>query len=603
MFCAIINSMRELDYPFDSRILRRKKLSLKRKLLEQPGLMDKKIAILGGSTTAEIKDMMELFLLNQGIRPVFFESEYAQYWQDAVFGNEELSALKPDVIYIHTTNRNITEYPLLPDSEEEISEKLARQYEHFETMWEKLTEQFHCPIIQNNFEYPDHRLLGNRDGSDPHGRVNFIRRLNLSFAEYAAAHSGFYICDINYLSSSFGLDRWSDPSAWYLYKYALSTEAVPFLAFQTVNIIKALFGKNKKALALDLDNTLWGGIVGDDGVEHLELGKETPLGEAYTEFQTYLKELSGQGILLNVLSKNDPENAEAGMKHPGMILKRDDFISVKADWEPKSDNLIKMASELSLLPASFVFTDDNPAEREIVRQVSPGSGVPELSCAEQYIREIDHAGYFENTGLSKDDLKRGNMYRENAKRSSFQHSFTDYSRYLESLDMQARITAFEPVFMSRIAQLTNKSNQFNLTTRRYTLEEIEQASSDPEQITLSGSLQDRFGDNGVVSVVIGKIRGNELDIILWLMSCRVLKRGMEDAMMDTLVSEARKREITALNGFYYPTLKNKMVADFYLSQGFDMIKEDGEGNRSYRLDISENYVNRNKFIRINGNEE
>lgn len=592
--------MRELEYPFDSQYLMRKKKSLRRQLLRRTDLIEKNIAILGGSTTSEIKDMLELFLLNYGIKPTFYESEYAQYWQDAMFENEELAVLKPDFIFIHTSNRNITTYPEPSDSIDEIDLLLQQQYEHFTVMWDKLTEVYHCPIIQNNFEYPYFRLMGNQDVSNVHGRTNFIARLNMKFNDYAQSHQNLFINDINYQAADYGLQKWSDPLFWHMYKYALCLDAIPTLAFNVANIIKSLLGKNKKAFALDLDNTLWGGIVGDDGVENLELGQETSMGQVYTEFQHYLKLMQKQGVILNIISKNEHENAMAGLNHPQMHLKPDDFIVIKANWEPKSMNLVQMAEELTLLPESFVFADDNPAEREIVRQQVPGVAVPEMETVEHYIYAIDRAGYFEVTNFSKDDLKRNDMYKENVQRTKMQNSFTNYADYLLSLDMKAQIKPFESLYMSRIAQLTNKSNQFNLTTKRYTQEEIEQIAEDNEHITLYGKLEDCFGDNGVVSLVIGKMDDTKLDIILWLMSCRVLKRDMEFAMMDSLVEQCYKRGITQINGYYYRTAKNAMVKDFYDKQGFEKVSEDDEGNRVWKLDISKGYDKKNHVIQVEG---
>ncbi|MBQ3654910.1 MAG: HAD-IIIC family phosphatase [Synergistaceae bacterium] len=542
--------------------------------------------------------MLELFLLNYGIRPSFFESEYSQYWNDAMFGNPELEALKPDIIFIHTSTRNINSFPG-PDSSQQDAENLLHQeYNHFSAMWDKLSSTYHCPIIQNNFEYPFFRLMGNSDASDYRGRVNFVTRLNLLFYDYSQTHENFFINDINYQSASYGLDKWSDPFYWHMYKYALCLDAIPLLAFNVANIIKSIFGKNKKAVALDLDNTLWGGVVGDDGVEKLELGQETSMGQAYTEFQEYLRGLQKLGVLLNIISKNDRDNAIAGLNHPQMILKPDDFISIKANWEPKSTNLLNMARELSLLPESFVFADDNPAEREIIRQQIPGAAVPELERVEHYIAAIDKGGFFEVTALSRDDLKRTEMYRENAKRAQLQSSFVNYEDYLLSLEMKAEIAPFTEIYMSRIAQLTNKSNQFNLTTKRYTNEEIASAASDPESITLYGKLVDKFGDNGVVSVVIGQVHGAELDIILWLMSCRVLKRDMEFAMMDKLAHKAAQMGVKVINGYYFPTAKNGMVKDFYALQGFTKVSEDDEGNTKWVLDISSGYEDKNRVIKV-----
>lgn len=593
--------MQELEYPFDGNMIMRKRKSLRRELLKQPDLVEKRIAILGGSTTHDIKEMLELFLLHYGIRPCFFESEYAQYWQDAVFGNERLAALQPDIIYIHTSNRNITAYPKAADGPEDIDSLLKQQYEHFACMWEKLEQEYHCPVIQNNFEYPYYRILGNQDAACLNGRTNFITRLNLMFYEYAQKKEHFFINDINYQSADYGLKEWLDPFYWHMYKYSLCREAVPVLAFHVANIMKSIWGKNKKALALDLDNTLWGGVVGDDGVEHLELGQETPAGQAYMEFQSYLKELHSRGILLNVLSKNEKENAQAGLRHPQMVLQPEDFTKIKADWEPKSINLVQMAEELALLPESFVFVDDNPAEREIVRQQVPGAAVPFIDKVEHSIYAVDRAGYFEQTYFSADDLKRNDMYRQNAQREQMQSSFASYGEYLVSLKMRAGIRPFEDLYMARIAQLTNKSNQFNLTTRRFSESDIRAYAGRQDYICLYGKLADRFGDNGVVSVVMGRQEEDCLHIELWLMSCRVLKRGMEDAMLDELVQKAVARGIRILKGYYYKTAKNAMVKDFYLKAGFRKLSENENGDSVWLLETA-GYQNRNHAITIEKEE-
>lgn len=589
--------IQELEYPFDGNLILRKRKSIRRKLAEQDGLIIKKIAILGGSTTHDIKEILELFLLNYGIKPVFFESEYARYWQDAMFGNEEISLLSPDIIYIHTSGRNIAVYPELTDSREKIEKLLNQQYMHFESMWEKLEQEYHCPIIQNNFEYPYYRLLGNQDAVSPYGRTNFVTRLNQKFYQYAQTHEQFFINDINYQSADYGLKEWSDPFYWYMYKYALCQEAIPVLCFNIANIIKSVFGKNKKILALDLDNTLWGGVVGDDGAEKLELGQETSAGQAYTEFQSYLKQLQSLGILLTVISKNEEENAIAGLEHPQMILKKEDFIKIKANWNPKSDNLMQIADELALLPESFVFADDNPAERENVKYQLPDVAVPSLNHPEHYICEIDRAGYFELTQFSQDDLKRNDMYRQNEKRAAAQNVFHDYHEYLLSLNMQAEIKNFEPVYMARIAQLTNKSNQFNLTTKRFSEAEIKTYASRDDYICLYGRLLDKFGDNGVVTVVMGRQEEEMLHIELWLMSCRVLKRGMEDAMLDELVRKAAERGVRLIKGYYYRTKKNAMVKDFYGQAGFQKRTQSENGDSEWVLE-TENYKKRNYIIKV-----
>ena len=614
--------MKELEYPFQAEYILKKRRSIKKSLLGQEGQrrIRKRIAVLGGSTTHDLKEMLELFLLNVGIEPVFYESEYNQYWQDVMFDNPELLSFAPDLIFIHTSNRNITAWPAVSDSDERVEELLSEQYGHFQVMWEKIAEVYHCPVIQNNFEYPFYRLLGNQEGVFPQGRICFINRLNEKFYQYAREHGNFYIHDIHYLSAAYGLDRWADSLYWHMYKYACCMQAIPVFAHNLSNIIKSIFGRNRKALVLDLDNTLWGGVVGDDGPENLEIGQETPMGQVYSEFQGYVKAQKEIGVMLAVNSKNEHDNALAGLNHPEGTLRPDDFVLIKANWEPKSSNITAIAQELNILPDSLVFADDNPAEREIVSAQTAGVAVPEIGTPEQYIRVLDHSGFFEVTSLSEDDRKRSEMYRANMERKQQQERFADYREYLLSLEMQGTIRSFEPVYMARIAQLTNKSNQFNLTTRRFTQGEIEAFAADPGYITRYGKLVDRFGDNGVVSVVIGRkgtmgdvavyrqgerpdtgeTGGDVLHLELWLMSCRVLKRDMEYAMMDGMVEACRDCGIGTIMGYYYPTAKNAMVKDFYQTMGFEKTEGNDTGVTIWRFDIPQNYEKKNTVIAVNG---
>lgn len=574
------------QYPLDTEQLLRKKRRIRRELLAQnPHPLKKKVAILGGSTTNEVADQLGLFLLQYGIEAEFYQSEYAQYWQDAMFGTPELDAFHPDIIYIHTTWRNITDFPTTQSSADEIDSMLDAQYQHFLTMWQKLSEKFHCPIIQNNFDRPNYRLMGNRDIYDPHGRSNFISRLNQLFYQYAAQQEDFYINDIDYLSADYGLTAWGDAFYWHMYKYAMCLDAIPSLANSIANIIKAIYGKNRKALVLDLDNTLWGGVIGDDGVDGIAIGPEVPEGQVYAEFQSYCKALKSIGVILAVDSKNDEANALAGLNHPDGILRPDDFVSIHANWENKDLNLKAIADELSLGVDSFVFADDNPAERAIVAAQLPGVATPPLDGAENYIKTLDHGGYFEVTTLSGEDLKKTELYHANAQRRQAEASFADYNAYLRSLDMHATIRGFENIYIQRIAQLTNKSNQFNLTTLRCSEDDIRAMAENPNWLCLYGKLVDKFGDNGVVTVVAGEQQGDTLYLRLWLMSCRVLKRGMEDAMMDCLVQDAVKRGVKTIVGYYYPTAKNAMVKEFYGGMGYTKTAEDAEGNTTWTLDV------------------
>lgn len=587
-----------LQYPFDPQLILKKRRSIKKELLSGANsFIDKKIAVLGGSTTHDIISITELFLLNFGIRPIFYESEFGQWWQDAMFCPQELFEFSPDVVFIHTSSRNITSFPAVSDSDEQTDKLLDAEFARFESAWQALKDKFGSVIIiQNNFELPYFRLLGNSDTSNKRGHTNFINRLNMKFADYAAANSGFYINDINYLSADYGLSRWSAPFYWHMYKYCLALDAIPLFAFNLASIIKSIYGKNKKALALDLDNTLWGGVVGDDGVEGIEIGHETSMGQVYSEFQKYLKDVSSIGITLNVNSKNEHENAMAGLNHPESTLKPKDFIVIKANWETKDRNLFAIAKELNIGTDSIVFIDDNPAERAMVTASLPETEAPDIGSPENYIGILDRSRFFEVTELSSDDVKRNEMYRQNAARAAEQTQFADYGDYLRSLNMKAVIRDFEPIYIPRIAQLTNKSNQFNLTTLRISESEMENISKDDRYIRLYGKLSDKYGDNGVITVVIGQKENDKLHIKLWLMSCRVLKRDMELAMLDSLVDTAKAQGIKKLYGYYYKTAKNAMVKEFYGTLGFKKLSET-EDSSEWELDISD-YKNKNKVIEV-----
>lgn len=586
-------------YPISTDMLIAKKRRIKRALREElTAPVKKKIAILGGSTTNEMADQLELFLLFYGIDAEFYQSEYGQYWQDAMFGTPELDAFQPDIIYIHTNWRNIDQFPAITDTEQAVEDKISAVCNHFQSAWTALSAKFNCPIIQNNFERPNYRLMGNRDIWDHRGRSNYISRLNQFFYRFAAENKDFYINDIDFLAADFGLSQWTDAFCWHMYKYAMNINAIPLLANSVANIIKALYGKNKKALVLDLDNTLWGGVIGDDGQEGIAIGPEVPEGQVYAEFQSYCKALKSLGVILAVNSKNEEENARLGLMHPDGILRPEDFVAIKANWKPKDENIRQLALELNLGADSFVFADDNPAEREIVEMQVPGVDVPALTSVDRYIEVIDHGGFFETTTLSEEDLKKTELYRANSQRIQEVQAFASYEEYLDSLQMQATIKSFDAISISRIAQLTNKSNQFNLTTLRCNEDEIRAMQTQNDSwVTLQGRLEDKFGDNGIVSVVAGEILDSELHMRLWLMSCRVLKRGMEDAMMEKVIEVAQQRGIRRIFGYYYPTAKNAMVQNFYLAYGFRCTHSTESGNSVWELEVDA-YTHKNLHITV-----
>jgi FkbH-like protein len=586
-----------LNLSLDELVLHRRRL--RRELLAAEGLKDIRIAVLGGTTTNEVVDLLEILLLAHGFRPEFHQSEYGRYYEDAVLEPQEIAAFKPDLIYIHTCSKNIRTWPPIACTEAELGSYVDAELNRYRAIWDSLNQNIGCQIVQNNFELPSHAILGNLDAVSPGGATRFIQEMNRQFALEAQSNPRLTLQDLSSISARIGLDHWFDPERWFSYKIVNTVEASFAIASSLAALVRAMFGRTRKLLVLDLDNTLWGGIIGDDGPDKIVLGRETPVAEAYTAFQEYCLSLRERGILLAVCSKNEEATAKLGFAHPDSVLRLEHLSAFRANWDPKHENILSIAKELNLGADSFVFVDDNPAERAIVEAQIPGIAVPDVgSEVSKFIAIIEANRYFEQLSMAREDLDRARLYEENAKRATLESKFANYGEYLDSLEMTAEIDTFNSTYMERITQLTNKSNQFNLTTRRYTLAEIESTAADGNHIGIYGRLTDRFGDNGLISVVLGAIEGRKLHLDLWLMSCRVLKREMEIAMLDSLVARARERNIREIVGYYFPTSKNAMVADHYPKLGFQPLsKDESTGSTVWVLDIT-TYEPRSRHIRI-----
>jgi FkbH-like protein len=593
--------LKALRLPTGAADLMRQRQSLKAELLKQTNLIPTRIAILGGSTTTEVKGMLELFLLAQGIQASFYESGYNRYSEDVLFGNPDLWNFKPDVVFIHTTWRNVSQFPELMETEAEVEQGVQREMARFESLWEKIQAELGAVIIQNNFDLPHLRPLGNLEASESFSRLNFLQRLNAEFAKYARSHSRFLVNDIHYLAAQVGLNAWYGRTYWYNFHMALSPAATVPLTQNVAAIVKSIYGKSKKCLVLDLDNTLWGGVIGDDGVQNLILGRDHPVGEAFLDFQRYVKDLQRRGIILAICSKNEIENAKEGFSHPDSILKLEDFSAFKANWNPKPENMREIAAELNIGLDSLVFVDDNPAERALVADQLPEVAVPDVGTdVSRFAEVLEHEHYFEVDKVVQDDLNRSTYYNANAQRSTSQSGFRDYAEFLASLEMTAEVAPFSSVYLERITQLINKTNQFNLTTKRYTSAEVESISRDTGFIKLYGRLADRFGDNGLVSVLIGRVKGDTVELDVWLMSCRVLNREMEFAMFDALVEKCRDRGIRTIVGVYIPSKKNNMVAGHYAGLNFTRLSGPSGDRQLWRYEVPQAYSMRTRFIRVAG---
>ena len=569
-----MNFKSKLQYPLDVEYILRKKKFIKRKLLENENFVEIKIAILGGSTTNEIKNLIEIFLLNTGIKPIFYESEYNKFYEESVFENKDLDQFNPDIAYIHTTNKNISNYPDIIDRDISIDNLINLELEKFQKIWDSL-DKYNCDIIQNNFDLLPNRYFGDFDAYSNFGRINFINLLNVEFSKKANAIKNLYLNDIHYLSSLIGIKNWYDKNLWYQAKYALSYSAIPELAFNVSKIVSIIYGKTKKCIVLDLDNTCWGGVIGDDGQAGIDIGPESTIGQAYQEFQKYILDLHKRGITITVCSKNDFNTAKSGFDHPDSILSFSNFSAFEANWNSKDINILKIAKDINLSTNSIVFVDDNPVEREIVSNQIPDVAIVNASQITDFIDHIDRNGFFDILSLSNEDFIRNKFYVDNSKRDTELKKFENYNDFLKSLNMTAEIDTFKDIYLDRINQLINKTNQFNLTTQRYTLSQIKEINKDRNYITLYGKLFDKFGDNGIVSIIIGKIKNDECHIQLFLMSCRVIKRTMEYSMMNEFFNSCRNKGIKKIYGYYVPTKKNKMTENLFKTIGFEFLKKDG----------------------------
>ncbi len=588
----------ELLYPFDAGHLLRYRKRLRRELLEGRSWTDVRIAALSGSTAQEVLDLLELFLLNDGIRPTFYQSDYNRFYEEALFDTTRIEEFAPDLVYIHTSTLNLMHLPKIGSTAEEIERCVDLEAGRYESIWKAVTGKMRCQVIQNNFETPASRGTGSSDFASPAGRTRFVTLLNAEIARRASSDRRIVMHDLATATAVTGLDQWSDPGRWFSYKIPTTPAGSAMWAHSLANTIRAIYGRSRKCLVLDLDNTLWGGVIGDEGADRIRIGRETAEAEAFTAFQEYCLALRNRGVLLAVCSKNEDAIAREGFAHPASVLRLEHLSAFVANWEPKSDNIARIAASLNIGLDSVVFVDDNPAERDIVRAQLPAVAVPEVGAdVSRYPMILDRGGYFDVISVSSDDINRNAQYAANEERSALSGAYASYAAYLDALSMRAEIAPFRDVYLERITQLTNKTNQFNLTTRRYTMGEIEQIASDPCYITLYGRLEDRFGDNGLVSVIIGRKEKSILHIDLWLMSCRVIQREMELAMLDGLAEQARAAGIESLYGRYERTPKNNMVAEHYDKLGFARVAAAEDGSRSeWVLDLTPGYSQRNTHI-------
>jgi FkbH-like protein len=527
-----------------------------------------RIAILGSSTVDHLPAGIRVAMLRRGVKATTWVGDYGVTATGDVAA--ELDIFEPNVILFAddpiTLARGVS--PGLPLAEAET--RMSAQVEALVARWDQATARHRAQVIQQlspPATFP--AVLGSSESQLLTAPATFIATLNANLRA-ASGRGAVDFLSLDDASARDGMDAWHDPVTWHRSKQFVAPRAVPLYGDLVARLIYARSGQSAKCLVLDLDNTLWGGVVGDDGLEGIVIGQGSAEGEAFTAFQHYAKQLGERGIILSVASKNDEANArEPFQRHPDMILRERDIASFQANWGSKAESLRAIAAELDIGIDSLVFVDDNPFERALVRELEPRAIVPEVGDdPSAYAQCLADAGYFESVALTEEDRSRGDLYATRAARMAAASGTADVASYLASLDMRLIWGRIDKLTLARSAQLIGKTNQFNLTTRRHGEADLTAMIDAPDYLPLQFRLVDRFGDNGLIAVVIGKCESKTLVIDTWLMSCRVLRRGVEEATLAIILAKARAIGCDYVRGTYLPTAKNGMVAGLYPSLGF-----------------------------------
>lgn len=541
-----------------------------------------RMVLVGDCATQHIAQAVRGYGYEEKICIELLDTDYNQILAQTADPGSELYAYKADCVLIAMCSEKLYDSYV----ETEVSERVhfaKKKIEEIKNIWSMLRSNGQGRILQFNFPENDDRVFGNFSNENKSAYIRQLRELNILLMDAAEAFGNIYLVDVSSIQSRLGRTHFHDPKLYYAAKMPFSTEALPDIAGEVLKIVKALRGQVKKCVVLDLDNTLWGGVIGDDGLEGIQIG-ELGIGHAFQAFQVWLKELTKRGILLAVCSKNDEDKAkEPFMKHPEMVLHLEDIAMFVANWEDKAGNIRNIQKTLNLGMDSFVFVDDNPFERNLVRSMIPEITVPELpEDPAEYLSFMQEQNYFETVSYSAADLERTRQYQEEAKRTSSMQQFTNYEDYLKNLEMVAEANPFDEFHYPRIAQLSQRSNQFNLRTVRYTEEEIKELANREDYITIYFTLKDKFGDHGLISVVLMKKQETDYFIENWFMSCRVLKRGMEEYIINKIAEHAKEQGAQRVIGEYLKTPKNAMVEHIYETMGFDPL-----GDNRYVLNLAD----------------
>lgn len=542
-----------------------------------------KLAVLGDCATQHLTTAIKGYAYEEGYGLEIFEADYNQIDIQVMDDQSQLYLFQPQSILIYMCIQKLYEdFCAMPSSQRtSFAEIMGEKIVNY---WNSISQVTKVHILQFTFTYDNDNVFGNYALKTESSFSYQLIKLNHMLIEQALAFRNLFWIDLDMIQQKVGQSRFYDQRMYNIAKMPFTLEALPEVAKGVLDVVEALHGRLHKCVILDLDNTLWGGVIGDDGIENIQIG-ELGQGRAFTDFQRWLKELKNRGILLAVCSKNQEYIAkEPFISHPEMTLHLDDFVIFVANWQDKATNVQYIRDKLNIGIDSMVFVDDNPFERNLVRTAFPELTVPDLpEDPAQYVGYLKSLNLFETASFSDEDVGRTQQYRAEAKRESLKDTARSFQDYLKELEMTAWVKPFEKMYYSRIAQLTQRSNQFNLRTIRYTESEIEEIARNDDFLTFYFCLKDKFGDHGLIGVMIlEKKSKEELFIQEWLMSCRVLKRGMEEFIINKMMEIAEKEGYQKVIGEYIPTQRNEMVKNLYSDFGFKCV-----GERTYEMSVKD----------------
>lgn len=551
-----------------------------------------RVAVLGDTATQFLTQALRGTGYDSGFDLQIWEADFDQIQRQVFDSTSELYEFKPElVIVFQSAHKLLSKYNKLKP--EAYSSLADNELSSIEGIYSTLSNNLSAKVIFFNYTEIDDAVFGNYASKTEVSFLFQLRKINFELMKFAQKNANFYLCDISSIQNRVGKRTFFQTSVYINTEMVLSLDVLPEIASKTVDLISSLKGKSKKCVILDLDNTTWGGIIGDDGIENIQVGA-LGIGKAFSEFQYWVKKLKNRGIIVAICSKNTESIAkEPFEKHPDMVLRLDDISVFVANWENKADNIRLIQSILNIGFDSMVFLDDNPFERNIVRENIPGITVPEMpEDPAEYLEFLYSQNLFETITFSNEDTERTKLYQVEAQRNIAQHKFTNEDDFLKSLEMTSLIQPFNKFNTPRVAQLSQRSNQFNLRTIRYTEADVEKMSADKNFLTFTFTLVDKFGDNGLICVIILQKESKKIAFIdTWFMSCRVLKRGMENFVLNTIVDAAKQNGFEYVKGEYLPTAKNEMVKGHYESLGF--VSENGY----WLMDVN-NYKKKATFIDV-----